>query len=109
MKQTIGLSQFRDAFFCCNRGEQFTYEALELIFNHLEEYENDCGVELELDPVAVCCEYGEETPLDIASYYNIEIDADSPESTLQTVREWLEEATEVVGVTATGCIVYRQC
>ena len=59
MKQTISKSDFRDAFRKCGRGEQFSYDALGVIFDYLEELEEDCDNESELDPIAVCCEFCE--------------------------------------------------
>ncbi len=43
MKQTIGLSQFRDSFRACDRRDQFSYEALGLLFEYFEEYEAETG------------------------------------------------------------------
>ena len=57
MKQTISKSDFRDAFRKCGRGEQFSYEALGAMFDYLEEIEESGGGELELDPIACCCEF----------------------------------------------------
>jgi len=57
MKATIGLSQFREAFQI--RKENFSYAGLEALFNYLEQYEEDTGEELELDPIALCCDYAE--------------------------------------------------
>ena len=57
MKETIGLSQFRDAFQI--RKENFSYRGLEALFNYLEEYEESTGDEIELDVIGLCCEYTE--------------------------------------------------
>ena len=58
MKQTVSKSDFRDAFQKCGRGEQFSYDALGVIFDYLEEMEEG-GTELELDPIAICCDFAE--------------------------------------------------
>ena len=113
MKQTIGLSQFRDAFFRCNRGEQFSYEALELIFEHLEQYENDCGVEMELDVVAICCEYEESDAEYLCQQYPIfEADVNDPpndpEEVLQLIQEYLEDEGVFIGLTSANNFIYRQ-
>ena len=47
-------SQFSDMFYNAGRGEQFSYEALEALY----EYYNEFG-DYELDVVAVCCEWCE--------------------------------------------------
>lgn len=58
MIQTIGFSQFCDAF-SEDRRATFTYEGKRALFDYLEEYEVDCGETVELDIVALCCEYTE--------------------------------------------------
>jgi hypothetical protein len=107
MIQTINLYDFRDAFKRYGRGEQFSYEGLELIFDYIEEYENSTGEQVELDVVALCCEWCEQSPEDIAIAYNLEIGV-SEENTLQTVLEYLHDETQVAGVTDAGTVVYVQ-
>jgi hypothetical protein len=75
MKQTIGFCQFRDAFINYDRKENFSYEGSKALFEYLEQYEEDCGEEIELDVVALCCEYSEEQFSDIkANYSNLNIE-----------------------------------
>ena len=69
MKQTINASAFIDAFHAFKRYDQFGYEALEILFSYLDELERDTGEELELDVIAICCEYAEATPEGIANNY----------------------------------------
>ena len=59
MKQTINFSQFIDAFRDHNRLDNFTYDGLEALFDYLEELGDDCGTEVELDVIALCCEFSE--------------------------------------------------
>ena len=71
MKSTVGLSDFRDAFQI--RKENFTYEGLEALFDYLEQYEEDTGEEIELDVIALCCDYTEYANLkDFKAAYNSE-------------------------------------
>ena len=107
MIQTINLYDFRDAFKRYGRGEQFSYEGLELIFDYIEEYEQETGEQVELDVVALCCEWCEQSPEDIAMAYDLEICV-SEENTLQTVLDYLHDETQVAGVTDAGNIVYVQ-
>ncbi len=58
MKQTIYLSDFREAFIHMGRGKQFSYDGLEALFDFLEECE-DPNDEMELDVIALCCEFSE--------------------------------------------------
>jgi len=41
------------------RKNQFTYEGLDALFDHLEEYEESTGEKIEFDPIAICCDYTE--------------------------------------------------
>ena len=59
MKQTVNDWDFTDAFHKAGRGKQFSYEGLKALFEHLEDLESDIGEEIELDVIALCCEYME--------------------------------------------------
>lgn len=102
MKQTIdNASQFRDAFHRAGRGDQFSYEALGLLFDYFEELDP----EMELDVIAICCEYAESTPEEIVESYGIEYDEDEPEAS-EAATAYLEANTTIIGTTSTGAIVY---
>ena len=87
-------SQFRDQFYAMNRQDQFSYEALGLLYDYIEEADSDA----ELDVIALCCEYSEDTEAAIMQAYGLHEDED--------VTSYLSEHTSVVGVTSTGSIVY---
>jgi hypothetical protein len=106
MKTTISVYDFRQAFHDMGRGEQFSYDGLRVLFECLEEYEDSTGSEVELDVVALCCEYSEEMPEDVAKNYGIELEDDGNE--LNNVLDWLHDQTIVCGVTKDGSIVYQQ-
>lgn len=106
MKQTVYLSDFRSAFHRADRGNQFSYEALELIYDYIEEYEQDSGEEYELDVIALCCEWSEETPEEIAKNYSIDLEGIEEDDIPQTVMDYLFDETQVAGITSTGTIVY---
>jgi len=59
MKQTINFSQFCDAFRDMNREDQFTYDAKKALFDFIEELDDQCETETELDVIALCCEFSE--------------------------------------------------
>ena len=67
MKQTVNFSAFCDAFHAYNRYDQFGYDALKVLFDYLEELEEDTGNEMELDVIALCCDYSVDSWQDIAS------------------------------------------
>ncbi len=104
MKLAIeNASQFRDEFRQCGRADQFSYEALGLLFDYLEDVDND----YDLDVIALCCEYAEDSVEQIAESYGLESPEYSPEDYQAAVRAYLEEHTFVIGVTPSG-IVYAQ-
>jgi hypothetical protein len=108
MIQTISVYDFRDAFKRCGRGDQFSYEGLELIFDYIEEYEDSTGEQVELDPIAICCEWSEQTFEEIAEQYGMDIDGLSEQDARETVLENLSCETQVAGVTDSGTVVYVQ-
>lgn len=107
MKQTINEHDFIDAFRVADRLENFSYEARQALFEYLEQYEEDTGVELELDPIAICCDFSEDSPEDIANNYGIDLsECEDDEEKEQAVLDYLNDNTTVVGVTPSG-IVYQ--
>lgn len=64
MKQTINVSDFRDAFRKMDRSENFTYAGLGALFEYLEDIEDQTGEEMELDVIALCCDFSEYADLE---------------------------------------------
>ena len=58
MKDTITESSFINNW-PESRKDQFSYDALRAIYQYLTDLEEDCGIELEYDPIAICCEWAE--------------------------------------------------
>ena len=59
MHKQINFYDFERAFVNMGRENQFTYEGKKALFNHLEEYEESTGQRIELDIIALCCEFQE--------------------------------------------------
>lgn len=74
MKQTVNKEDFMHAFHAYNRYEQFGYDALSVLFDYYEELENDIGEEIELDVIAICCEWSVLTSEYIHQQYDIDVD-----------------------------------
>jgi len=90
MKNTINFYAFEREFEQCGRGNQFTRQGLRALFEYLEEYEQDCGIEIELDVIALCCEYVEYADLD---EFHGEYDSDEYPD-LETLRDY----TQVINI-----------
>ena len=94
MKTTVSEFQFVDSFRHAGRETQFSVPARRALFAHLEEFEEDSGTELELDPIAFCCEWAEyPSALDAAKVYGLELRGDDEES---RALDWLREKTPVI-------------
>ena len=59
MHVNINESDFRTRFHQMERGEQFSYEGLTALYEYLEELEEGCETKIELDVIALCCEFSE--------------------------------------------------
>jgi hypothetical protein len=59
MKITINFDGFERAFQRYGRGEQFSYEGLQALFEWLEDLEDCEGKERELDVIGLCCDFTE--------------------------------------------------
>lgn len=97
MKTTINFEQFQQSFIGAGRAYNFTEEGLEVLFNFLEDLEEATGSDLELDVIALCCEYAEASDDDIKESYDIEGD----------VLAYLAHNTMVVGTTD-STIIYAE-
>ena len=59
MRRNITVYDFINEFEEMGREDNFSYEGKKALFEYLEEYEEDTGAEIELDIIALCCEYTE--------------------------------------------------
>lgn len=71
--QTLSKSSFIDAFKQSSRKDQFSYEALEAIFDYLEEYSDSTGETVEFDIVGICCDWSEMTWQEVALSYGVDL------------------------------------
>lgn len=110
MKTTVSRYDFERAFADADRKENFSYEGLSVLFDYLEDYEEQTGEELELDVIALCCDYSEDTAEEIARNYSIDLshldpeDDDYEEQCTEAVRDYLNDNTTLVGETSTGFV-----
>jgi hypothetical protein len=95
MKQTVYLNDFRDAFHKMDRGTQFSYEAMELLYDFFEEVDPD----FELDVIAICCDFEEAGEALIRKAYDLEDKTD--------VEDYLRYHTSLIGKTSEGFYVYQ--
>jgi hypothetical protein len=105
-----------------DRKDTFTYEGKKALFDYLEQYEDSTGEPLELDIIALCCEYTEyESAWDAMYQYqpkDMPTVDDEPnengvgmdlvelgEAQEKIAHEWLKERTTVIDVDGGGVII----
>ena len=72
MKQTMNEFDFKNEFKKI-RPNNFSYDGLTALYDHLIQYEEDCDTELEFDPIAYCCEFSEYDSFeDVKKNYDVE-------------------------------------
>jgi len=59
MIRNISNNSFHDAFLDMGREEQFSYAGKNALMSYLESLEEDCDMTIELDVIALCCEFTE--------------------------------------------------
>ena len=93
MKKTVNYYEFRNAFEEL-RPNNFSYEGLRVLWEYFEEYEENTGTEIELDVIAICCDYTESTIIEALENYG-----------LNSIED-LEEETIVLGIFHPDRIIY---
>ena len=93
MKKTIDVQDFVNEFKAYNRADNFSIDGLEALFDMFEEIDPD----MELDVIAICCDYSESDFQDIADDYDIDLsDCQDDAERFNTVVEYLQDETHVV-------------
>jgi hypothetical protein len=94
MKTIVSEFQFVDAFRLCGRETQFSVPARRALFEHFENIEQWTDTDIELDPIAVCCEWAEyPSALAAAKDFGFQEGIDSKE---ESALEWLQNRTQVI-------------
>ena len=113
MYQTINKSQFIDAFSHAGRKDQFTYEAKSALYDYLEGYDN----EIELDVIALCCEFIEYNSIEdyLQDYTGPGIDfhaitnltgmTQAIERNIEAVYEYIQDRTQLIKLESGGFII----
>jgi hypothetical protein len=109
MKQTINKYEFAKSFRDMDR-HNFSQQGLYVLYEYFEEIDSD----YELDVIAICCEYCEATPIEIADMYRIELpnvyglEADIQDLALMNVVcDWLGCEGALIGKTSNNTIVFQ--
>jgi hypothetical protein len=105
MKTTVNFETFANGL-----KESFSIEAIEVLFDYFEQYEDSCDCELEYDPVAIRCEFSESTINEIITDYGYMMDESRLEDddAYEYVMEFLNDKTMVCGITEKHTFVFQQ-
>jgi len=109
MKMTINKYDFAREFHNMNRNN-FSKEALYILFDYFDEIDEN----FDLDVIAICCEYCEATPIEIADMYNIDLpdingldENEAYEALFLVVSEWLSFECVFIGSTSDKTIIFQ--
>jgi replication fork clamp-binding protein CrfC len=100
IKQTVNFSQFCDSFSDTYKNN-FSYEGKRALFDYLEQLSEDTGEDIELDTIALCCEYTEYENLE---EYNKAYNTSNPFDSLEEV----EENTQVIRIEGSDGFIIQQ-
>ena len=85
IKQAVTESDFRDAFQAI-RPDNFSYEGLGALYEYLEELSEDTGEDIELDVIAICCDYTEYSEDEAREEFDIDPD----------IEDWQDEVPDAI-------------
>ena len=96
--KTFNENDFINEFRACNRMDNFSFKGLRILFESLEQTAIDCQMNIEMDVIALCCEYNEDDMQTIIDNYDIDLtDCISADDVLETVEVYLYDNTFVCG------------
>ena len=95
--KTFNESDFINEFKAYNRQDNFSAEGLRILFESLEQTAIDCEMNIEIDVIALCCEYDEDSVINLINLYDIDVtDCDEYEK-IEVVEDYLQYNTSVCG------------
>ena len=108
MKQNVNLHDFEQAFRAI-RPDDFSSFGLEALFSYLEEIEEDRGSEMELDVIAICCDFIEyENVEEYLKEHNTDIDRsdyDNDEDWIEAIKEDIQDNTSFIDIDGESFII----
>ena len=97
-------SQFRDEFHAYGRGDQFSYNAFDALFEYYGHISEDCRESFRMDVIGICCDWCEyDTLEDAAEAYDIDEDIDRDDD--EAILEWFHDNEHAIEVEGGGILV----
>ena len=99
--ETVTETSFIDAFRRMDRMDGWTYDGLRALYAYLDDLSDDLGEPIELDVIALCCDYCEHaSALEAAKEYGYEpdegADEEGDEDDEELALAWLRDQTTVI-------------
>lgn len=102
---TLTETMFKAAFSDMGRGDQFSNAGLSALYNYLDQMSDDSGENIELDVIALCCDYSEVSETNLITEYGYMIsgeydldDEDALQECIDDILSILEDETMVITV-----------
>jgi len=107
MYKTVSKQEFIAAFRDHGRGDQFSHVGLEALFDWLEALEEDTGQQIELDVIALCCEFSEYPSAieAVKDYMGQEAFEEADIQSEDEALDWLADRTTIIYVPNGGVIM----
>lgn len=98
IQRDINVYEFHDMFRTAGRQANFSYEGLRVLFDYLDDYSDSIGQPLDLDVVALCCDFNEMSWRDVAECYDVpDLDDLDEEERIDVIRDYLQYNTSLCG------------
>lgn len=105
IKKTFNENDFINEFKAYNRMDNFSYHGLTVLFESLDEMAQDCEMDIEMDVIALCCEYNESSVNDVINDYSIDVSScENDDEIMEFVKKYLREHTMLLGAYYVGNI-----
>lgn len=95
--KTFDEYDFINEFKAYNRTDNFSYKGLRILFESLDELAQDCEMNIEMDVIALCCEYSEDDLYSIVNNYDLDVTDLANDLVAEFVAEYLQDNTFVCG------------
>ena len=95
--KTFNENDFINEFKAYNREDNFSLEGLRILFESLEQTAIDCGRSIEIDVIALCCEFDEDSIVNIINLYDIDVTDCDEDEKIEVVEDYLQYNTFVCG------------
>ena len=106
--QTIQQDQFIDLMQAA-RPDNFTVSGLRVLFDHLDEISDECSEPLELDAIAIACDYTEAGAVEVYNRYKPDLNLDEDEQATFDLYHGTDQAHMLDDILKPQIIEYLEC